>query len=140
MLVFKHMSSYLFSVADYWEMLGLSSDQGIFFCPDLWSCVGFFLFFSFLKQSSNDVHGLMPFLNKKKKWFIDKPLSEGRVRFLLSVSLFYQLISFDDSKVSRNTETRNSFCFQFAKVSFVVCQFWDKNKCKGGFFRCNVFR
>ena len=41
--------------------------KGFFFYPDLRSCVGFFLFFSLLKQSSNDVHGLMPFLNKKKK-------------------------------------------------------------------------
>ena len=32
-------------------------------------------------------------------------------------------LTWDDSTISRNTETRNSFCFQFAEVFVVVCQF-----------------
>ena len=36
--------------------------------------------------------------------------------------------TWDDSTISRNTETQNSFCFQFSEVFFVVCQFLDKGK------------
>ena len=32
-------------------------------------------------------------------------------------------LTWDDSIISRNTETRNSFCLQFAEVFFMVCQF-----------------
>ena len=42
-------------------------------------------------------------------------------------------LTWDDSIISRNTETRNSFCLQFAEVFFMVCQFCDKKNVKAGF-------
>ena len=76
----------------------------------------------------------------EKKRFIDKPLNEGRVRFILSVSLFYLLVSFDDSKVSRNTGTRNNYVFNLPRYLLWFVIFETKKKCKGGFFRCNVLK
>ena len=43
-------------------------------------------------------------------------------------------LTWDDSTISRNVETRNYFCVQFAEVFSVVCQFLDKNNVKLGFF------
>ena len=43
-------------------------------------------------------------------------------------------LTWDDSTISRNVETRNYFFAQFAEVFSVVCQFLDKNNVKLGFF------
>ena len=105
--------------------------------------LGFFFSFSFsvdLVYLYNHQVSLMPVLKKKKKRFIDKPLNEGRVRFILSVSLFYLLVSFDDSKVSRNTGTRNNYVFNLPRYLLWFVIFETKKKCKGGFFRCNVLK
>ena len=59
-------------------------------------------------------------------------VSHDILLFILPVSLFSQLVSFDLgwSTMSRNTETRNYVCVQFAEVFSEIFQFLDKNNVK----------